>query len=387
MTVQSFEVRIPDSTLDDLYDRLATTRLVPDDDAKDWDAGMSPAYLQQLLDYWQARYDWRARESRINELAQFRAEVGGTTLHFVHERGRGEAPLPIVLTHGYPDSFLRFMKLIPLLADPAAHGGDARDAFHVVVPSLPGYAFSGKSDRSGNTFDIGDLWYKLMAEELGYKAFVAHGGDWGSTVTEHLARSYSNAVIAIHLTDVPFWHSFQKPHDPSPAEEALIAANAQFQFREGAYAAIQGTRPLTLAEGLNDSPLGLAAWLVEKFQRWSDCDGDVERRFTKDELLDNVMIYWATQTIGSSFLPYYDLMHAGAARWILEKAKEWVGSTKVPAGFALFPRDLGHPPLEWASRFFNVQGWTEMPRGGHFAAMEEPELLAEDIRAFFRPFR
>jgi microsomal epoxide hydrolase len=226
-----------------------------------------------------------------------------------------------------------------------------------------------------------------MSRELGYERFGAHGGDWGSTVTEHLARSHAASVVGIHLTDVPFWHAFQAPDDPSPAEAKLLAANQQFPMQEGAYAMIQGTRPQTLADGLNDSPAGLAAWIVEKFERWSDCDGDVERRFSKDELLTNVMIYWATETIGSSFLPYYDITHAGVARWIVEKAKDWLASTRVPAGFALFPKDLTRPPREWAERFFDVKRWTEMPRGGHFAAMEEPELLANDLREFFRPLR
>ncbi len=387
MTVESFEVHVPQATLDDLRERLIRTRLPPKDDAADWDAGMSPAYLNELVSYWRSQYDWRAHEAHINRFSHFRAKVEGTTLHFLHERGRGDDPLPIVLTHGYPDSFLRFLKLIPRLTDPAAHGGDPRDAFDVVVPSLPGYAFSDGSDKAGATFDVGDLWHRLMTDALGYQRFGAHGGDWGSTVTEHLARSHSESVVGIHLTDVPFWHAFQKPTDPSPAEEKFLARIEQFQTHEGAYAMIQGTRPQTLADGLNDSPAGLAAWIVEKFQRWSDCEGEVEKRFTKDELLTQVMIYWATETIGSSFLPYYDLVHAGATRWIFEKAKEWLGSSKVPAGFALFPKDLGHPPREWAQRFFNVQRWTEMSRGGHFAAMEEPEMLAEDIRAFFRPLR
>jgi pimeloyl-ACP methyl ester carboxylesterase len=387
MSVQSVEVKIAQSTLDDLRERLAATRPIPQDKATDWDAGTSPAYLRQLVDYWRSQYDWRAQEAHINRLAHFRATVDGTTLHFVHERGRGDAPLAIVLTHGYPDSFLRFLKLIPLLTDPAAHGGNPRDAFHVVVPSLPGYALSTKPDKDGGIFHVGDLWHALMTDELGYERFGAHGGDWGSTVTEHLARSHAASVVGIHLTDVPFWHAFQKPDDLSPAEAKFFAAKEQFQMKEGAYAMIQGTRPQTLADGLNDSPAGLAAWIVDFFQRWSDCDGDVERRFTKDELLTNVMTYWATETIGSSFLPYYDLMHAGAARWMIEKAKEWMGSSEVPTGFALFPKDLANPPREWAQRFFNVQRWTEMPKGGHFAAMEEPELLAEDIRAFFRPLR
>jgi pimeloyl-ACP methyl ester carboxylesterase len=234
---------------------------------------------------------------------------------------------------------------------------------------------------------VGSLWHRLMTEELGYERFGAHGGDWGSTITEHLARSHAGSVVGIHLTDVPFWHAFQKPGDPSPAEAKYLEGIEGYAMDEGGYAMIQGSRPQTLADGLNDSPAGLAAWIVEKFQRWSDCGGNIESKFTKDELLTNVMLYWATETIGSSFLPYYDLTHAGALRWMAEKAKELLGSSKVPAGFAMFPKDLSHPPREWAERFFNVQRWTEMPRGGHFAAMEEPELLAEEIRAFFRPLR
>jgi pimeloyl-ACP methyl ester carboxylesterase len=389
MSIQPFELSLPQSTLDDLRERLLRTRPVPHDDATDWDAGMSPAYLRQLLDYWRTGYDWRAQEARINRFAHFRAGIDGTNVHFIHERGRGDSPLPIVLTHGYPDSFLRFLKLIPLLTDPAAHGGDPRDAFDVVVPSLPGYGFSDRPEKRGGSFHVGDLWHALMTRELGYQRFAAHGGDWGTTVTEHLARSHVASVVGIHLTDVPFWHAFAKPHDPSPAEAAYFESIAQFPMREGAYAMIQGMRPQTLADGLNDSPAGLAAWLVEKFQRWSDCGSDLETRFTKDELLTNVMLYWATQTIGSSFLPYYDITHAGVARWTMEKAKDLVaqGGPKVPAAFALFPKDLSKPPREWAERFFDVRRWTPMPRGGHFAAMEEPELLAEDIRAFFRPLR
>ena len=387
MSIQPFEINVPESTLNDLRDRLNRARLVPDDEATDWKAGMSPAYLRELLDYWRLGYDFRAQQARINRLSHFRATFGETTLHFIHERGKGKEPLPLVLTHGYPDSFLRFMKLIPLLTDPAAHGGDAGDAFDVVVPSLPGYGFSERPDKTGIIFRIGDLLHELMTAELGYARFGAHGGDWGSTISEHLARSHSSSVLGIHLTDVPFWHAFQKPRDPSPAEARYLESIEDFPMREGEYAMIQGTRPQTLADGLNDSPVGLLAWLVEKFERWSDCEGDIEKRFTKDELLTNVVTYWATETIGSSFLPYYDTMHAGAVRWMIEKAKELIGSSNVPAGFALFPKDLSSPPREWAERFFNVQRWTPMPRGGHFAALEEPELLAQEIRAFFRPLR
>jgi pimeloyl-ACP methyl ester carboxylesterase len=223
--------------------------------------------------------------------------------------------------------------------------------------------------------------------ELGYQRYAAHGGDWGSTITERLARDHGAAVVGIHLTDVPFWHALRKPDERSPAEDAYLAAIERLQASEGAYAMIQGTRPQTLADALNDSPAGLAAWLVTFFQRWSDCDGDVERRFTKDELLTHIMIYWLTGTIGSSFLPYHDVLHRGAARWLVEGLKDRLRPFRVPAGFALFPKDLPHPPREWAQRFFQVERWTEMPRGGHFAAHEEPALLAEDLRAFFRPLR
>jgi len=387
MSIQPFEpfrIDVPQATLDDLRARLAATRAQPAREVADWDAGASPAFIDALVEHWRTTYDWRAREAELNRWAQFRARVAGTTVHFIHERGRGDAPLPLVLTHGFPDSFLRFAKLIPLLTDPAAHGGDADDAFDVVVPSLPGFAFS---DGAASIFQIGDLWHALMTGTLGYGRFGAHGGDWGSTISEHLGRSHAASVVGIHLTDIPFWHSFQPPKDVSPGEQAYLTALEQYQMRHGAYAMIQGTRPQTLADGLNDSPAGLAAWIVDKFQRWSDCDGDVERCFSKDELLTNVMIYWVTGTIGSSFRPYHDVVNATVPRWILEKAKELVGSSKVPAGFALFPKDLSHPPREWAQRFFNVQRWTEFPKGGHFAAMEQPQALAEDMRDFFRPLR
>jgi pimeloyl-ACP methyl ester carboxylesterase len=388
MSVERFEVAIPDEVLGDLHRRLARTRLPEAEADAGWEAGTSPAFLRRLVHYWQTGFDWRAQEAALNRFSHFRAEVGGLGIHFIHERGRGEAPMPLILTHGYPDSFLRFTKLIPLLTDPAAHGGDAADAFDVVVPSLPGFGFSQPPEREGATFEIGDLWHELMTEELGYQRFGAHGGDWGSTVTEHLARSHARSLIGAHHTDVPFWHTFRKPDDPSPAEQAHFARTEEFMRKEGAYAMIQGTRPQTLAHGLMDSPVGLAAWLVEKFETLSDCGGDVETRFTMDELLTNVMVYWASGAIGSAFQPYADFTQAGAMRWIVEMAKGWMGSSKkVPTGFAIFPKDSSRTPREWAERFYEVVRFTEMPRGGHFAAFEEPQLLAEELRAFFRPLR
>lgn len=380
MAIQSFQIDVQRPVLDDLKDRLRRTRWTSAIEGADWEYGTSAEYLKQLCDYWRDEFDWQKQQDHLNTFRHFRAEVDDVGLHFIHERGKGAGAMPILLVHGWPDSFVRFLKIIPMLTD-------GRDSFDVIVPSLPGYGFSDKPRTSELTFNFAALLHKLMVDVLGYRRFAVQGGDWGGMVAEHMARSYGSSVIGVHLTDVPFYHMFQKPGDPSGAEEKYLERMEAFQQKEGAYALIQGTRPQTLAQGLNDSPAGLAAWLVEKFRAWSDCDGDVEKRFTKDELLTNVMIYWASQTIGTSFYPYYDMMNAGAMRWISETIKTWVGSSDVPAGFALFPKDLVTPPREWADRFFNVQRWTEMPRGGHFAAAEEPELLAGEIRAMFGSLR
>ena len=387
MATRPFKIQITQETLEDLQRRLANTRWAGEMHGADWAYGTNLDYLKTLAEYWQNGFDWRRQEEVLNRFAHFRTEIDGLGLHFIHQRGQGENPLPIILTHGYPDSFWRFSKIIPMLTDPAAFGGDPADAFDVVVPSLPGYGFSDKPSKAGTLFRIADLWATLMTQRLGYQRFGAHGGDWGSTVTEHLARSYSDLVVGIHLTDVPFAHLFEKSKDLSASERKFIADSEKWQQKDGAYAMIQSTSPQSLAYGLNDSPVGLAAWIVEKFRSWSDCNGDLETRFTKDELLTNLMIYWATETINSSFWLYYDAANAGAMTWMGEMIKKWTGSSRVPAGFASFPRDLLPPPREWAERFFNIQRWTEMPRGGHWAAMEEPELLVEDLRAFFRPLR
>jgi pimeloyl-ACP methyl ester carboxylesterase len=384
--LEPFKVAVQDAVLQDLTRRLVATRL-PSIGECGWEDGTNPAYLRALVDYWCDGFDWRAQEVLLNRFRHLRGTIDGTAVHLIHEKGRGPAPLPLILTHGFPDSFFRFYKLIPLLIDPAAHGGDAADAFDLVVPSLPGYAFSEPRLHKGGVFGFGDLWHKLMTDELGYAEYGAHGGDWGSTVTEQLARSHAGSIVGIHLTDVPFWHAFQQPGDLSAAESEYLARIESFPTNKGAYAMIQGTRPRTPAPALNDSPAGLAAWIVEKFYEWSDCGGNVETRFTKDELLTNVMLYWTTQKIESSFMPYRDFMKAGGLRWTKEAVKGWIGSSKTPTGLAIFPKDLSTPPRQWGERFFNVQRWSEMPRGGHFAALEEPELLAEEIRAFFRPLR
>jgi len=381
-----FRIQVPGELLTDLGRRLERTRWLDAEDSN-WSAGTNLPYLKNLVAYWRETYNWEKQQAALNQLPHYKTEIDGIGIHFIHERGKGPNPFPLILTHGYPDSFLRFIKVIPMLTDPASFGGRAEDAFDVVVPDLPGYGFSDKPTKHGMIFQVHDLWARLMTEDLGYVRFGAHGGDWGSTVTEQLARSHADAVVAIHLTDVPFGHLFQKPDDPSSAEKKFFKHNEEWMQKEGAYALVQSTKPQSLAVGLNDSPAGLAAWMIEKFHRWSDCDGNIESRFTKDELLTHIMVYWATQTIETSFLPYFDYANAGTLTWIKEGIKGWTGSSKVPAAFALFPRDISHPPREWADRFFNVRRWTEMPRGGHFAAMEEPELLAEDIRAWFRDFR
>jgi pimeloyl-ACP methyl ester carboxylesterase len=383
-----FEIRVGDDVLADLGVRLAAARAPPYQGPPGWDGGADPAYLHALLEHWRGSFDWRAQEAQLNGFAQFRAEVNGAEIHFIHERGRGPRPLPLILTHGFPDSITRFTGIIRALADPAAHGGDAADAFDVIVPSLPWCGFSRLlHEHEGTLFSVHHTWHELMRDVLGYERYGAHGGDWGSTITEQLARSHAKSVVGIHLTDVPFWHSLGAPADPTPAERDYLDRVAQFQQQQGAYALIQGSRPQTLADGLADSPLGLATWLVEKFQRWSDCGGDLDSCFSKDQMLTNAMLYWVTDSIAGSFTPYYDVLHAGAARWISEAIKQKLGSDDVPAAFAIFPKDPANPPREWAERFFNVRRWTQFAKGGHFAAMEQPDALVADLREFFRPLR
>jgi len=385
--VSSFKVEIADAALDDLQHRLVGTRWSHQLEGAGWDAGTDLDYLREFVSYWQKQYDWRKWEDAINHFNHFRAAIDGLGIHFIHERGKGPKPFPLILTHGFPDSFYRFAKIIPMLVDPEAFGGRKEDAFDVVVPDLPGYGFSDKPAKPGTVFRVNDIWSILMREKLGYQRYGAHGGDWGSTITEQLAQNHAGEVAAIHLTDVPFGHILQKPRNLSPGEKKMFEENDQWMKKEGAYALIQSSKPQSLAQGLTDSPSGLAAWILDKFRAWSDCGGQIESRFTRDELLTHIMIYWLTGSIGSSFLTYYDYASAGALTWMKEGIKKLAGSSKVPAAFALFPKDISRPPREWAERFFNVQRWTEMPRGGHFAALEEPELLVEDIRSWFREFR
>jgi pimeloyl-ACP methyl ester carboxylesterase len=379
--VEPFAIAVDDAVLDDLRQRIGRSRWPGLVAGAGWDGGMDVGYLRDLLATWAGDFDWRARERALNTFAHFRARVDGLWVHFIHERGHGPDPLPIVLTHGWPSSFTEHLDLIPLLTDPAAQGGRAEDAFDVVVTSLPGYGFSDQPAAPGmvNT-TIADLWCRLMRDGLGYPRFGAHGSDIGAGVTSRLGLRHPGAVVGIHLSAM----NLGTPEQPwSAAERDYLAAVERWDRAEGAYSDIQATKPQTVACGLNDSPAGLAAWIIEKFRAWSDCGGDVESRFTREQLLTNLTIYWATQTIGSSIRLYYEHGRWGSAL----RPGDQIG---VPAGFAIFANEFvpaGHPPRELAERNFQVARWTEMPRGGHFAALEEPRLLAEDIRAFFRPLR
>lgn len=380
-TAQPFRVDVPQPVLDDLRERLARARWPDAVDGAAWDYGTDLDYLRGLADYWRDGFDWRSAEAKVNEFTQFRASIDGLGIHFVHERGRGPDPLPLVLTHGWPDTFYRYSKVIPLLADPARFGGDPADAFDVVVPSVPGFGFSDRPRERGMTsVRVAALWARLMTDVLGYGRYGAAGSDVGSMVTQFLALSHPGSVVGIHLTDIGFYFLNAGQPDLSEAERAYVASIQQWWMQEGAYAMLHSTKPQTLAYGLNDSPVGLAAWLVEKFRSWSDCDGEVERRFTRDELLTQIMLYWVTGTIGSSIRLYYEGGHAPPSI----QPGQRIG---VPAGFAVFKDNPVPLPRAYAERHLDVRHWTEMPSGGHFAAWEEPELFVEDLRAFFRPLR
>ena len=375
MTIQPFTINIPQATLDDLRDRLARTRWADAAESAGWSMGTDLGYLKELVDYWQTKYDWRTHEAELNRFNQFKADVDGVTIHFIHERGVGPHSTPIILTHGWPDSFYRFHKIIPLLTDPERHGGKAEDSFDVIIPSIPGFGFSER--RTLTSSGVANIWARLMTDVLGYGHFVAAGGDIGSGVTKALALQHPAVIRAIHLTDVEY-PTGQEDDPPLSDEEQKFAGFIQgWWFAEGAYAMLQMTKPQTLAFGVNDSPAGWAAWVLS-FVNTGAQDNDVEAAFGgRDALLTNLMIYWVTETAGS------------AARMYLEDARAEgspAARSGVPAGISLFPREAQFP-REWAERSLNVQHFAKMPRGGHFAALEEPELFVQELREFFRRYR
>jgi pimeloyl-ACP methyl ester carboxylesterase len=383
--VEPFRIAIPDGDIDDLRARLARTRWPDQLDDVGWSYGTDRSYVQALTRYWADEFDWRAQEAALNAMPQFRATVDGLGIHFVHRHGVGPDPLPLVLTHGWPSTFYEWHKVIGPLSDPAAYGGDPADAFHVVVPSLPGYGFSDIPRRPGMApRRIAALWVALMGQ-LGYEEFAAHGCDWGANVTAVLGLDHPEHLVGIHVGG---WLSLQAPGPrPDTEEERTYAARfARWCEEEIGYGAIQGTKPQTLAYGLYDSPAGLAAWIVEKWRRWTDCDGDIERVFSRDELLTTVAIYWFTGTINSANRLYYESRRQPVALAEGERVRP-------PAGF-LFERYVEQaepsrsaPPRRRAEEVFDVRRWTIAERGAHFPALETPELFVDEVRAFFRELR
>lgn len=378
--MQEFTIRIEDAALEDLKSRLERTRLPGQIPGSGWDYGSDTAYMEELLEYWRTDYDWRAHEKLLNQLPHFKAGIDGIDMHFVHVRSRESNAMPLVITHGWPGSFYEFMEVIGPLTDPVAHGGDAGDAFHLVLPSMPGYGFSGPSLERGMSVDqVAAVIAKLM-ERLGYDRYAAQGGDWGSGVASWLARDQPDRLIGIHLNMVGGGppRGMENPEEGVPEWELRrYKERAEWWQGENAYGNIQGSKPLTLAYALNDSPAGLAAWIVEKFRTWSDCGGDVESRFSKDQLLTNIMLYWLTESMPSAVRLYYES----------RRSRRGNPRTEVPTGVAVFPGEIFFSPRKWVEARYNVRQWTEMPRGGHFAAMEEPVLFVEDVRKFFRGLR
>ncbi len=377
--IRPFTIEISDDVLTDLRDRLARTRLPEESPGTGWDQGANRAYVTELLAYWEDEFDWRAQERRFNEFDHFKTVIDGIDMHFIHQRSAQDGAVPLLLTHGWPGSFVEFINLIGPLTDPAAYGGDPSDAFHVVIPSLPGYGFSGKPTETGyNPERMADVLAGLM-ERLGYERYGAQGGDWGAIISRLLAGNHSEHLIGLHTNFLTA--------GPPPGGNASVSAEDQERRRERAqafsdgrgYQAIQGTKPQTVGYGLNDSPAGLAAWIVEKFHGWSDNDGNVESAFTKDEMLTNITLYWVTETITSASRLYYESGNTPATRR--------VGYIEVPTGAAIFPKEITFTPRTWAEGSYNIVHWTVMPRGGHFAALEEPELMVDDLRAFFGGLR
>jgi len=378
LSIQPFRIHVSEPVLDDLRQRIRRTRWPDQLPEIGWEQGTELEYLRELLTYWAEAFDWRAQERELNRLTHYRAELDGLGIHFVHHRANHSSPIPLVLTHGWPSSFLELVPLLPLLTDPMSHGIQG-PAFDVVIPSLPGYGFSDRPRTTGITVQhTADLWDRLM-RGLGYQRYAAGGGDFGSAVATCLGRDHPESVIGIHLSTLdlmPYLGPGSRPL--SQAEKAFLEHHRQWWQAEGGYKAIQATKPQTAGYGLNDSPAGLAAWLLEKWRSWSDCGGDLESRFGRDFLLTTLALYWVTETITSSMRYYYDDHRLGAVG-----PDDFVS---VPTAMAVFANQFlpeGIPPREWVERLYNVRRWTVMPRGGHFAAREEPKLLAQDIAAFF----
>ncbi|RVU17792.1 epoxide hydrolase family protein [Methylobacterium oryzihabitans] len=373
---ESFTCHVPDEAIADLKQRLARTRLPDQAPGEPWSLGTEVDYLAGLIAYWRDGFDWRRQEAALNAFPQIRLRLGEVDLHALHVPGKGPSPRPLLLCHGWPGSVFEFLDIIPRLTDPARFGGDPAQSFTVVAPSLPGY---GLSFRPGQTRfgveEIADTVADLMAA-LGYDRYFVQGGDWGAFVGTRLAHRYPGRVRGLHLNMLPLRRDGTAAEDATPEERAHFDRLALWLKEEIGYQWIQGTKPQTLAFALTDSPAGLAAWIVEKFRSWSDCGGTIESAIDRDRMLGNIALYWFTGAIGSSFYPYYARMHRG---WPIPDG----GTIDVPTAHAAFPAEMVRPPRSLAEKVFtDIRRWTVMPKGGHFAALEQPELLAQDLTAF-----
>jgi pimeloyl-ACP methyl ester carboxylesterase len=374
--IEQFEIHVDEAVLDDLRRRLAAARIPDQIDGTGWEYGIPADYLRELVDYWRDTYDWRAHEQRLNELEHYRTVIDGQSIHFVHARSPHDGAFPLLLTHGWPGSIVEFVRAIPMLTHPEDHGGTAADAFHVIAPSLPGYGFSEPTRTRGwDVLRVARAFTELMTR-VGYDRYGAQGGDWGAQVATWIGCLDVQHCAAIHV-NMPIADRPEEPIELSDHDKAELAALASFSRAESGYALEQSTKPQTLGAALNDSPAGLLAWIVEKFRTWSDCDGHPENVFSRDDLLTNVMTYWTTQTITSSARLYFEHMHS----------RERPAPVTVPTGVARYPKEILRYPRPWVERRYNVTYWADLPRGGHFAAMEQPELFVDDLRAFFRTVR
>jgi pimeloyl-ACP methyl ester carboxylesterase len=379
--IRPFRIEVPQADLDDLRDRLARTRWPDELPGVGWRYGVPLGYLRELAEYWRTSYDWRAQEARLNQIPQFTTTIDGANVHFLHARSPEPEALPLVITHGWPGSIVEFADLVGPLADPRAHGGDPADAFHVVCPSMPGYGFSGPTRETGwDSRRIARALAELMSR-LGYERYGAQGGDWGAGISRHLAALHPDRLAGVHLN----YLAAIAPTDPAElaelteAERDRLQDRVRFDAEMSGYGRIQGTRPQTLAYGLTDSPAGQLAWIVEKFKEWTDSSELPEEAVDRDRILTNVTLYWLTATAGSSARLYYEAAHSGGGRQ--------AEPSGVPTGVAAFPREINRPVRRLAERTNNIVRWSEFDRGGHFAAMEEPDLLLGDVREFFRPLR
>lgn len=374
---QPFSIDIPEETLQDVRTRVAAYQWheMPDDGG--WNYGTNLDYMKELAAYWVNEFDWRKQETAINRFPHFKANVDGIDLHFIHEIGSGPSPTPLIISHGWPGSIVEFKHVIEPLAHPERFGGNIEDAFTVVAPSLPGFGFSGRPPRPWGPRKMAETFNSLMTDVLGYDSYIAQGGDWGGAISSWLGFEHK-ACQAIHINILTMRH----PDGPQGAEEQAWAERFEReQVMENGYRTQQATRPQTLSYAMMDSPVGVAAWIIEKFNSWSDTDGDnIESAHSKDDLLTNIMIYVVTRTFNSASWIYYGRREEGG-RILSPEGKR----VEVPTGCALFPKELlAWPPRSYADRIYNIQHWTEMPRGGHFGAMEEPQLLIDDIREFAR---